>query len=166
MLQRGDRRIELRSFDSMTVVIHFAIGFGLICVALMIWVVFLGGDNLFLLFPLGPFTLLFAGVGLWARQNYCEDRFFDLNKGLYWAMSRTPDEEYNTRDKTHLRDLRAIQLLCWSRKSKKIYQINLVRTNGQRVQVINGKNRSNMEKKATLLGALLSIEVWNRAQQI
>ncbi|PWN06468.1 hypothetical protein [Rhodohalobacter mucosus] len=121
------------------------------------------------------FGLVFAGAGgaMWYTMG--KPRVFDKWAGMYWKGHKKPDLLYkpmgneddnkDKKDAAMLRDVHAIQLIREYVRSDKSsyysYELNLILSDGSRVNVIDHGKKSEILEDAEKLGQFLGKPVWN-----
>jgi hypothetical protein len=115
------------------------------------------------------FPLAFGGVGVWGLIHaYCP-RFFDLEKGWYWA-SRKPvgvlDAAGSNQHGTPLKEIYALQIIGFShpggyRGGGRSYELNLVLSNADRIHVVDHSALKRLRRDATRLAELLNVPLWD-----
>ena len=118
------------------------------------------------------FGLVFAVAGGFMWYSMGKPRVFDKWAGMYWKGHKKPDLLYKPNDKEDdkrnaamLRDVHAIQLVREYVRSDKSsyysYELNLVLSDGSRVNVIDHGKKSEIINDAETLGKFLGKPVWN-----
>ena len=118
------------------------------------------------------FGVLFSGVGYVLWRDITRPVVFDFEQGRHW---RGADEEAHGPDSVALSELHAIQLISeWvvqggrgRRRSQRrstnftSYELNLVRADGSRVNVMDHGDLRSVRATAERLSALLEIPIWD-----
>jgi hypothetical protein len=93
---------------------------------------------------------------------------FDKYKGSFWKGRKAPDEVSDKQEIkyfAHLGEIYAIQLLSeycsGSRSSYTSYELNLVLTNGSRINVVDHGNSMKLREDAQILSGFLGRPVWD-----
>ena len=114
------------------------------------------------------FGLIFGGVGIYMLRSYSKPIIFDKMAGYFWK-GRTKPERYKSDkkipDSVRLDDIHALQLVSeYIRGDKKnyySYELNLVTRDGQRHNVIDHGDRSDLVIDANKLSDFLGKPVWD-----
>lgn len=123
-----------------------------------------GSEFLFLL----AFGLVFTAVGSFIYYKYSKPIVFDKLTGNYWKGFKEPD--HNTvistdKNSCRLNDIHAIQILSeyvrGDKNSYYSYELNLVLTDGTRLNVVDHGNKISIIQDAETLSAYLGKPVWN-----
>ena len=114
------------------------------------------------------FGLLFSAVGYMLWRDITRPVVFDLERGRHW---RGADDEAHGADSVALSELHAIQLISeWvvqkghrQRRSTNFtsYELNLVRVDGSRLNVMDHGDLRSVRATAERLSALLELPVWD-----
>lgn len=114
------------------------------------------------------FSLLFIGAGSLFYYLKAKPVVFDKLSGLYWKGRKKPDHNFNSTGKQEgvpLREIYAIQLVSEYIKGDKnsyySYELNLVLSNGERLNVIDHGKKSKIVEDANTLSEFLNKPVWN-----
>lgn len=114
--------------------------------------------------------LISLGFAYWYYLRLCAPRVFDTRRGLYWSGHREPPQQTVADGKTvyRLGDIHAIQLLgelCRAKNSRYMsYELNLVRRDGQRVNVTDSGDLAALRQDAATLAARLKCKLWDATQ--
>ncbi|WP_340104925.1 hypothetical protein [Rhodohalobacter sp. 8-1] len=119
------------------------------------------------LFPL-IFGLIFFGVGLYMFRSYAKPIIFDKMTGYHWKGWEKPDRyrgDQKIPGSVKLDDIHALQIVSeYIRGDKKnyySYELNLVTHDGQRHNVIDHGDRSDLIIDANKLSDFLGKPVWD-----
>lgn len=114
------------------------------------------------------FSLGFVGAGSLFYYLKAKPVVFDKLSGLYWKGRKKPEHNFRTTGKQEgipFRDIYAIQLLSEYIKGDKnsyySYELNLVLSNGERLNVIDHGKKSKIVEDANILSEFLNKPVWN-----
>jgi len=112
--------------------------------------------------------LLFAGIGAWLIHSFLAPIVFDKRTGAFWKGRTAPDQTFNALNLKHyaeLKDIHALQLLAELVRSNKStytsYELNLVLSDGRRINVVDHGDRDKIAADAQALGEFLEVPVWN-----
>lgn len=119
------------------------------------------------LFPI-IFGLIFFGVGLFMIRSYSKPIVFDKMVGYFWKGWKKP-ERYRGDQKisgsVRLDDIHALQIVSeyirGDKKSYYSYELNIVTKDGQRHNVIDHGDRSDLVIDANKLSEFLGKPVWD-----
>lgn len=114
------------------------------------------------------FGLVFFGVGLYMFRSYSKPIVFDKLSGYFWKGWKKPDQyrgDENVHGALKLDDIHALQIVSeYIRRDKKSYysyELNLVTSDGQRHNVIDHGDRSDLVIDANKLSEFLGKPVWD-----
>ena len=121
------------------------------------------GDILFTV----TFGSIFAAVGI-AMLYWPRPRVFDLRYGWFWAGNKSLSSEQNfmkLKKSARLSEIAVIQIIAeriTSRKSGSYtsWEINLVSSNGDRLNVMDHGNKESIISDGQLLGEFLGVPIW------
>ena len=112
--------------------------------------------------------MLFMGAGGGMYYFGAAPRIFDKQVGYYWKGRQDPSKVARKKDLTHwtkLDRIHALQLISEHVKSDKSsylsYEINLVLSDGGRINVVDHGKKSKVLEDADILAEFLDIPVWN-----
>lgn len=125
-----------------------------------------------ILYSLPVFALITAAVTANKFYRGLTPVVFDRTTGYYWKSRQQPGRSDTSEDKNACRidDIYAIQLI---RKSVSTggsgsgggsgisYQLNLVKKDGNRLNVTSSRNKSQLELNTEELSTFLNVPVWN-----
>lgn len=119
------------------------------------------------LFPV-VFGLIFFGVGLYMFRSYAKPIIFDKQIGYHWKGWKKPDRyrgDQKIPGSVRLDDIHALQIVSeyirGDDKSYYSYELNLVAKDGQRHNVIDHGDRSDLIIDANKLSEFLGKPVWD-----
>ena len=148
--------------------------FMLIGIAVLIGLSFAGlKQDIKLVYFAIPFGSVFFLVGFFILRSWMTPRVFDYNFGYYWKSRNeptSPGDIQRTKEYCQLKDIHAIQLLqeyCKSSSSKGgntsyySYELNLVKEDGSRINIVDHGKRSVILEDAEKLSTFLNVPVWN-----
>jgi hypothetical protein len=111
-------------------------------------------------------AFVFAGVTLYYIGT--TPIVFDKYKGCFWKGRKSPDEVSDKQEIkyfAHIGDIHALQLLSeycsGSRGYYTSYELNLVLTNGSRINVVDHGNPAKLREDAQILSGFLGKPVWD-----
>lgn len=114
------------------------------------------------------FGLVFATAGGSMLYYGARPIVFDKRSGAFWKGRQAPFEVVNRRalkDFVELEEIHALQLiseLCRSDKSSYYsYELNLVLSDGRRINVVDHGNQEKLREDARILSAFLDAPVWD-----
>ena len=167
LVETGPQRLEFRASAGARLFYGVFLLAGL---AVMASVLARPSRGLDLYAPLG-FGFLFAVLGGVLLYYGARPAVFDLRKGLYWKGRRGPERGFRIRSlpegAVELREVHALQLIAeWipgdsDSSPYHSYELNLVLTDGRRINVVDHGNREVLLKDAETLSRLLGKPVWN-----
>jgi hypothetical protein len=119
-----------------------------------------------------PFGIIFFCAGFYFFRHWATPRIFDRSIGYYWKgkNEHLVNNIRNLKENCEIRDIYAIQILqeyCQSSSSSGgsssyySYELNLVLSNGNRINVIDHGRLSLIRKDAKALSEFLNIPVWD-----
>lgn len=132
------------------------------------------GDLLTALMP-GLVGLVFVLAGGLLLKSGSKRRVFDVSLGGYWRGSGKlsgPQALATQTEWAWLRDIKAIQLLREGVTSRSnngrsrsywSYELNLVLTNGRRINVMDHGKQGRIRQDAEVIGRFLGVPVWDRS---
>lgn len=119
------------------------------------------------LFPV-IFGLIFLGVGLYMFRSYAKPIIFDKLNGYYWKGWKKPDRyksDQSVEGSVKINDIHALQIVSeyirGDDRSYYSYELNIVTKGGQRHNVIDHGDRSDMLIDADKLSEFLGKPVWD-----
>lgn len=114
------------------------------------------------------FGAIFLGVGILFWRQSQEPVTFDLSEGRFW---KGQDEDAYSLGSLDLSELHAIQLISeWVRQrhrnsnsglSFNSYELNLIRVDGERFNVVDHGDLRAIRRDAAQLSSLLGVPVWD-----
>lgn len=114
------------------------------------------------------FGFIFAGIGGSLLYFGTAPIVFDKRKGYFWKGRIAPDEIFNKNALKHFTELEhihALQLIseyCRGNKSSYYsYELNLVLSDGKRMNVVDHGNQNRLRDDAATLADFLKIPVWD-----
>ena len=114
------------------------------------------------------FGLIFGGVGIYMLRSYSKPIVFDKMAGYFWKGWSKPDRyrgDQKIVGSVRLDDIRALQIVSeyirGDKKSYYSYELNLVTKDGQRHNVIDHGDRSDLMIDADKLSEFLGRPVWD-----
>jgi hypothetical protein len=132
--------------------------------------IFLSGDPLFAIETLVIilFGLVFFGAGLFMFRSYSKPVVFDKMVGYYWKGWKKPERyksNHSIEGSIKISDIHALQIVSeYIRGDKKnyySYELNIVTRDGERHNVIDHGDRTDMIADANKLSDFLGIPVWD-----
>lgn len=122
---------------------------------------------IFFILPL--FGLVFGGVGFFSLRSAMVPRVFDLSHGYYCRDRRKPEQSFDVsaiRDHVRLDQIHALQLIserCSGKNSSySSYELNLVLTDGSRLNVVDHGGRQAILRDAEALSDFLGKPLWSQ----
>jgi hypothetical protein len=112
--------------------------------------------------------IVFGGAGFYLLRSFMTPIVFSINKGYFWKgyMKEHEDPEHKGL-KTYCRilDIHALQVIseyCKSDKSPyRSYEINIVKKDGSRLNVVDYGNRHKIREDAQKLATYLRVPLWD-----
>lgn len=124
-------------------------------------------NSLDMLFPI-VFGLVFFGAGFFMFRSYAKPIIFDKMAGFYWKGWEKPERykgDQKIKGSLRLDDIHALQIVSeyirGDKKSYYSYELNLVTKKGQRHNVIDHGDRSDLVIDANKLSEFLGKPVWD-----
>ena len=113
--------------------------------------------------------LIFASIGAGMFYFWASPMNFDKTKGMFWTGKKPPqhsmDGTKNTEHSLMLKDIYALQILAkycrGKHKSIKGYELNLVLSNAERIQIVSHTNLVALRDDAAMLAEFLAISLWD-----
>lgn len=176
LVKTGDRRLEFRATTGAKLFCFVFSGFGLVFAAIgfAIGLGFLvsgqGSDYKVLVPPLAfvVFGLVFAAIGLVMYRFMCAPTVFDKRLGFFWKGRKSPENTFDRRslkECVELDRIHALQLIseyCHGNKTGYYsYELNLVFTDGSRLNVVDHGNLEKLKRDAEDLSLFLGKPLWN-----
>lgn len=122
---------------------------------------------IFFILPL--FGLVFGSVGFFTLRSAMIPRVFDLAHGYYCRDRRKPEQSFDVsaiRDHVRLDQIHALQLIserCSGKNSSySSYELNLVLTDGSRLNVVDHGGRQAILRDAEALSNFLGKPLWSQ----
>ncbi|PCJ62988.1 MAG: hypothetical protein COA79_02405 [Planctomycetota bacterium] len=123
-----------------------------------------------------PLGIIFCIAGIYMMISWITPRKFDLNKGYYWKSRKEPEPHKMKliEESCRIKSIHAIQLVqeycsnsSYSGGSNSFYsyELNLVLKDGNRLNVIDHGNLSNIQSDAKKLSEFLNIPIWDATTQ-
>jgi hypothetical protein len=120
------------------------------------------------LFPL-LFGLVFASIGVFLFMFFSKPIVFDKTFGYFWKGRKEPAQIYDQGRKKKsvlLSEIHALQIISeyvsTSKNSYRSYELNLVLSDGSRVNVIDHGKLESIRDDAQKLSAFLGVTIWDR----
>jgi hypothetical protein len=114
------------------------------------------------------FGLVFFGAGLFMFRSYSKPVVFDKMVGYYWKGWKKPERyksNHSIEGSIKISDIHALQIVSeYIRGDKKnyySYELNIVTRDGERHNVIDHGDRTDMIADANKLSDFLGIPVWD-----
>ena len=114
------------------------------------------------------FGLIFFGAGLFMFRSYSKPVIFDKMVGYFWKGWKKPERyksNQTVKGSIKISDIHALQLVSeyirGDKKSYYSYELNIVTRDGQRYNVIDHGDRSDMLADADKLSDFLGVPVWD-----
>lgn len=118
--------------------------------------------------PAFIFSGIFCGVGYFMLRSGSKPIVFDKMRGFYWKGKKEPDVSMNEeemKDACRLSSIHAIQVLRervqGDKKSYYSYEINLVKKNGERLNVVDYGKHHHIQSDAKKISEFLGKPVWD-----
>lgn len=172
LIARGPNRLEVKVSTSMIlfclvfIVMGLALGGGIAVAKLQ------ESSPASALIPAG-FGLVFAAIGAGMLYFVTRPTVFDRQLGWFWkgpAGARTLSEFNKLKHATPLRDIQALQLLAehvkGSKSSYYSYELNLVLTDGRRLNVMDHGDQNDLRADADKLASFLGVPVWSNVSPV
>jgi hypothetical protein len=154
LIEVAATRLELRSSVSGLVFLGLSVLGTVICFGLMIGILVVSGELLSLAF--GAIGLLLAVAALVVRRRVANRRFFDTKLGHYGDT-----RESVTIALPSIRGLQITPEQVWSGEGEfTSYELNLVLTDGRRVNVLDHRELANLHEDAMRIAAFLGVSLW------
>ncbi len=119
--------------------------------------------------PFG-FGMLFGGIGGGMLYWFSRPVVFDKRRGYFWKGRYAEDSSLSRGDPakvTRLAEIHALQLLServsGNKSSYYSYELNLVRKDGRRINVVDHGSREKLREDAKRLGEFLGVPIWDAA---
>jgi len=122
-----------------------------------------------ILYGLSAAALILISITLNGFYRGMTPVVFDRGEGVFWKRRKQPDSDETTDSDSacKLSDIYAIQLIRKSQSSGSSgsgsnisYQINLVKKDGNRLNVTSNKSKSQQQSNAEALSNFLNVPVW------
>ncbi len=127
---------------------------------------FLSGRMNFNMFMAFLTALLFCAVGGYLLRSFTTPIVFDRQMGLFWKGRKAPDEFSDLdslKNVANFKEIHALQLIAYYGGKYTSYEMNLVMTNAERLNVVvySGGHRNIFRNDAAIVAEFLGKPVWD-----
>ena len=114
-----------------------------------------------------PVGLLFSAFGGYILYSWTTPIVFDGRRGLFWKGWKAPDDERSDGNPlgnaASFKEIHALQFISSFSTRYRSYEINLVLTSGERLNVVGyaGGSRNRLREDVAILAGFLGKPVWD-----
>lgn len=117
---------------------------------------------------IGLIAMIFFAAGSWMYYSFSKPVIFDKTKGMFWKGWKAPKRylsEGDSESSSRIGDIYALQiipeLIRSDNKSYVSYELNLVLSDGSRMNVVDHGDLRQLREDAEILSKFLNVMIWD-----